>query len=106
MKNLKLMLPMMAFIMAIGMSFAFNNSDYLLAEEVVKIGGTTYEVNANCNGETFNCRIQLTDQSGDPIPNEVYQVYGPDATGEYTVLLKSESEEPIPVSASSLTPVE
>ena len=96
MKNLKLMLPMMAFIMAIGMSFAFNNSDYLLAEEV----------NANCNGETFNCRIQLTDQSGDPIPNEVYQVYGPDATGEYTVLLKSESEEPIPVSASSLTPVE
>lgn len=62
MRNLKSILPMLAFVLAIGMSFAFVNAtgeDYY-EDGVVIIGGDPYTVDVNCNSQSQNeCQVEI-----------------------------------------------
>lgn len=77
MKNLKLILPMLAFILAIGMSFAFTSA----AEDdlVVQIDGQLYEAPINCSEGTQNCTT-LISKNGDVLQ---VQVQRETASGDY-----------------------
>tara|TARA_R110002020_G_scaffold37072_4_gene111784 strand:- start:7285 stop:7569 length:285 start_codon:yes stop_codon:yes gene_type:complete len=75
MNKLKLILPLLAFVMAIGMSFAFvgtTGEDYYVAGYVT-INGEDYLVDANCNSQTQqDCRVQIQGLQG------TFIVYNPD----------------------------
>ena len=58
MKYLKVMLPMLAFVLAIGMSFAFSNR--APGDLVVEIDGQLYESPINCNGTAMDCTTWIT----------------------------------------------
>jgi len=67
MRNLKTILPMLAFVLAIGMSFAFVNEDETIAEGYYGPAGNRTKITVNCDEGNHDCRIQFVDQSGDPI---------------------------------------
>jgi len=82
MKKLKLILPMLAFIMAIGMSFAFVNAtdENYYASGFVEIDGDPYPVEVDCdNPSSLTCKVNIqglpnnpytiTDSSGNPLLN-------------------------------------
>ena len=58
MKKLKLILPMLAFVLAIGMSFAFSNR--APGDLVIKIDGQRYESPINCDGSGNNCTTWIS----------------------------------------------
>lgn len=74
MKKLKLILPMLAIIFAIGMSFAFVNStpeDYYVSGYVL-IDNEPYPVEVNCNLQTQDdCLVEI-----EGLPDE-FQVFDP-----------------------------
>ena len=106
MKKLKFILPVVAFVMAVGLSFAFNTENYQTEPEAVNISGNLFGVDANCEGGAFTCRVQLLDTSGNPIPGAVYPVFGYNAdTGEYDITLQQSTSEPKEIPQSSLRPV-
>lgn len=72
MKKFKFILPMLAFIMAIGMSFAFVNAsgEDLYASGTIFIDGNPYAVEVNCSSGEENCLVTL---EGDETETE-YQV--------------------------------
>jgi len=74
MKTLKVILPMLAILFAIGLSFAFVNAtgeDYYVAGYVL-INGQPYDVDANCNSQSEeNCKVRIQGLEGEFI------VYGP-----------------------------
>ncbi|MEH6681053.1 MAG: DUF6520 family protein [Sediminicola sp.] len=78
MKKFKFILPLLAFVMAIGMSFAFVGTageDYYVAGYVT-IDGQDYDVNVDCDLQTQqNCVVQIDGLSGeftvyDPVTDE------------------------------------
>jgi len=82
MKNLKLILPMLAFVLAIGISFAFTSAteDDFYATGFVKIDGDPYLVEVDCdNPSSLTCKVNIqglpnnpytiTDSSGNPLLN-------------------------------------
>ena len=89
MKKLKLILPMMAFIFVIALSFAFVNTtaDDYYATGFIKIGTTWYPVDVDCQqNEQNDCLAQI---EGEP---ETYEVHnGPSETAP---VLKSASPAP------------
>ncbi|QLE01993.1 hypothetical protein HX109_10670 [Galbibacter sp. BG1] len=74
MKNLKLMLPMLAFILAIGMSFAFVNisddpsTDYIIRNGVFE----PLNLELDCGPGTAPCEVQFEGET------QKYQVYDDD----------------------------
>lgn len=61
MKKLKLILPMLAFIFAIGMSFAFVDAtpeDYY-ATGFIQLDGTWYQVDVDCDSGLDECQVIL-----------------------------------------------
>lgn len=67
MKKLKLILPMLAFVLAIGMSFAFTSAteDDYYATGFIQLEGTWYEVDVNCTNGDENCYAVLKgDENG------------------------------------------
>ena len=71
--KLKFVLPMLAFVLAIGMSFAFTNAteDDYYATGFIQLEGTWYQVDVNCSTGDKACYATL---NGDE--NEVeHQVY-------------------------------
>ena len=61
MRNLKTILPMLAFVLAIGMSFAFVNAtgeDYY-ATGYIELDNQWYGVNVDCTVEDENCKVIL-----------------------------------------------
>ena len=86
MKKLKLILPMMAFIFAIALSFAFVNTtaDDYYTSGFIKIGTTWYPVDVDCQqNEQYDCLAQIEGES------ETYEVRnGPSETAP---ILKSGS---------------
>tara|TARA_R110002049_G_scaffold73897_2_gene190840 strand:- start:7351 stop:7641 length:291 start_codon:yes stop_codon:yes gene_type:complete len=89
MKKLKLILPMMAFIFVIALSFAFVNTtaDDYYATGFIKIDSTWYPVDVDCSqNEQYDCLAQI---EGEP---ETYDVHnGPSETAP---VLKSASPTP------------
>lgn len=73
MKKLKLILPMLAFIFAIALSFAFTNAtaDDYYATGFIQIGTTWYEVDVDCTSGEELCKVTL---EGDETETK-YQVY-------------------------------
>lgn len=106
MSKIKFVLPMLAFVLAIGMSFAFTNANEEDSSQAIIVHGVAYEANVNCGGQSENCMIQLTDENNLPIQGEIYQVLGADSQGNYTVAIKSNSADPFYVRASALQPKE
>jgi len=73
MKNLKLILPMLVFIFAIGMSFAFENStaeDYY-ATGFIQLDGTWYQVDVDCETGVEECKVIL-EEDEDEIEHPVF----------------------------------
>tara|TARA_R110000868_G_scaffold185635_1_gene427630 strand:+ start:286 stop:570 length:285 start_codon:yes stop_codon:yes gene_type:complete len=67
MKKLKLILPMLAFVFAIALSFAFVNAtaDDFYATGYVIIEGQPYDVDTNCNSQsTSDCKVRIENLSG------------------------------------------
>jgi hypothetical protein len=66
MKKFHFMLPLLAFIMAVGMSFAVveNTAEDFYATGYIQIGTTWYAVDVDCQQqEQFNCLAQIQGQS-------------------------------------------
>ncbi len=86
MRKLKLIFPMLAFLLAIGLSFAFVNAtaeDYYTAG-FIQMGTTWYPVDVNCEQNSqYECRVQI---EGEP---ETYEVHS--APNETAPTLKSAS---------------
>lgn len=62
MKKLKVILPMLAFVFAIGLSFAFVNAtgeDYYIAG-YIEINGVPYPVDVDCDLQNpLNCQVEI-----------------------------------------------
>ncbi|WP_262707163.1 DUF6520 family protein [Arenibacter aquaticus] len=73
MKKLKLILPMLAFVFAIALSFAFvsTTSEDYYATGFIQIGTTWYEVDMDCSPGEELCKVTL---EGDETETK-YQVY-------------------------------
>ncbi|MCX2837467.1 DUF6520 family protein [Salinimicrobium sp. MT39] len=76
MKNLKILLPMLAFIFAIGMAFAIDHKEEpeVLALDYYKVGSTWYSVaEQDCGIGEFTCRIQF---GANGTPHDLYENMG------------------------------
>ncbi|RAV27714.1 DUF6520 family protein [Sinomicrobium soli] len=91
MKKFKFILPVVAFVMAIGMSFAYVKvSENVALIEVIERGGAYWQVDVQCNDIVPDCQVQLTDDSGVDLPGELYPVFIYDtATGNTVPALDS-----------------
>ena len=56
--KLKFVLPMLAFVLAIGMSFAFTSE--APGDLVIEIDGQLYESPINCPGDGLNCIAKIS----------------------------------------------
>lgn len=76
MRNLKTILPMLAFVLAIGMSFAFVSEDDAYFTAYVNDAGTWTAVNVNCPDGNNNCTIQFVDKDGNALSGilDVYPI--------------------------------
>lgn len=91
MKVKKLILPMLAFICAIGMAFAavnFNPEPKIQANDFVYLGNNSWKEipEQNCQGTEENCRVQFG------TGGHVYNVY--DEMNLNTLKLAPENQEP------------
>src|SRR5690606_844753 len=91
MKKLKFILPMLAFVLAIGMSFAFTNKPAVVSGYYEISPGNRVQIsNVNCPDGSFNCTVQFVNKNGVAQSPE-YVVY-PTATGGNPLL--SNANEP------------
>ncbi len=70
MKKLQLILPMLAFIFAIGMSFAFVEAtaeDYY-ATGFIELDDTWYEVDVDCETGSNDCEAEIQGEPGETYP--------------------------------------
>ncbi len=88
MKKLKLILPMLAFIFAIALSFAFVETEADYNNDFIHLGGDSWlpipEVNCAEGDET--CTVQRTEGG------QIYDVYDEE---DLSTLKESDSTEPI-----------
>jgi len=77
MRNLKSILPMLAFVLAIGMSFAFTSE--APGDLVLEIDGVLYQSPIDCQGQGQDCTAII---SKDGVEQEV-QVMRENANGDY-----------------------
>ena len=88
MKKLKLVLPLMAFIFAIGLSFAFTEMETNPNNDFIHLGGDSWlpiqEV--NCAEGDKTCTVQRTEGG------QIYDVYDEE---DLATLKNSDSNEPI-----------
>lgn len=78
MKSFKLMLPMLAFVLAIGAAFAFTSSTEVdfYANGYIQIDGMWHQVEVDCEQQAaFDCVVQIEGE-----PEETYQVYAEENT--------------------------
>lgn len=74
MKKLKLILPMLAFIMAVGLSFAFEKDNRNALNGYVYDSGDWIEVDVLCIGTAHTCTVQFVDEFDNPV-SDVLDVY-------------------------------
>lgn len=98
MRNIKLILPMLAFVLAIGMSFAFV--DKAPGDLVVEIDGVYYNSPIDCPDDGQSCTARI---SKNGVVQEV-QVLRVTATGQY-VPEETGTQNTSIFQFSSLTPV-
>lgn len=58
---------MLAFVLAIALSFAFVNVDEALVVGYYGPAGSRQPINVDCENGTHDCAIQFVDENGDPI---------------------------------------
>lgn len=76
MKNLKLVLPMLAFVLAIGLSFAFADANEAVVQGYYEASpGNWQAVNVDCEGSS-DCKIRFL-----PDPT-IYKVYATPDTSQ------------------------
>ena len=88
----KFVLPMLAFVLAIGMSFAFTDAE--VDEAVVGWYGPQYDrvqINVNCTGSLTDCTVQFIHEDGS-LDGGIELIY-PNETS--LTPLRSSSSEPI-----------
>lgn len=86
----KILLPVLAIVLAIGMSFAFVNAteeDYY-ASGFIQIGTEWHPVDVNCNGSSYDCKVQISGSSTE------YLVYSTSNPGPLDKPLKSSTQTP------------
>src|SRR5690606_38106908 len=93
MKNLKTMLPILAFVLAVGMSFAFVDSSSNTGRFIQLSDGTPYELQTGVDCENDeqllnNCEVIVENQD----PQGPYQVY---EDSGFTMPIKTNSITPI-----------
>ncbi|MBC9795375.1 DUF6520 family protein [Sinomicrobium weinanense] len=93
MKHLKLVLPMLAFVLAIGLSFAFVSEDEALVTGYYGPSGSRLPIQVDCDSGINECEIQFVDENDQPIGSPLL-VY-PDQTS--MTPLPSPSEVPYKV---------
>lgn len=87
MKTNKLMLPLMAFICAIGMSFTTIPQPEVQTSGEIFRNGAWEPVPVNCNGTGNNCQVKFSSD-----PDQVYDVY---SSTNHSLKLTSNSTEPM-----------
>lgn len=98
MKNVKFIIPMLAFVMAIGLSFAVEHK--VPGDIVLEIDGVLYQSPIDCQGQGQDCTVHI---SKDGTVQKV-QVLRETANGDYVDATTSvPSDEVYPF--SSLIPV-
>lgn len=78
MKKLKMILPMLAFVLAIGVSFAFvetNAEKDYYATKYIQVPGGWATINVECDPQRKECMVRFTDN-----PNLEYEVYNSKST--------------------------
>lgn len=98
MKHFKFIIPMLAFVMAIGLSFAVEHKDQ--GDLVLDINGVKYHSPIDCQGQGLNCTAWIS-KDGDEL--EV-QVLRETANGDY-VDAKTSAPNTTVYPFTSLTPV-
>ena len=103
MRNLKSILPILAFVLAIGMSFAFVNADENTA--VTGWYGDQNErkpIQVECEDGSFQCQIQLVDEANNPVggpqfvyPNQVSMTPLPSQSDEPYEILEQQNEKEV-----------
>ena len=97
MKKLRMILPMLAFVLAIGMSFAYVNAEKSMFPAYVYDSGVWTAVDVNCPGTGRNCTVQFVDEFGNPLSNvlDVYPIPSfKDKNGEDVEPLKTSNPFP------------
>ncbi|WMQ62098.1 DUF6520 family protein [Imtechella halotolerans] len=91
MKKLRMILPMLAFVLAIGMSFAYVKADLAVIQGYIETSPGVWEsVDVNCINGNKECRVVFSSD-----PNTVYMVYPVQNPGEDDKPLTSSSLDPI-----------
>lgn len=91
MKKLRMILPMLAFVLAIGMSFAYVKADLAVIQGYIETSPGVWEsVNVNCVDGDDECKVYFSSD-----PNTIYTVYRVMNPGQDDLPLKSSSPHPI-----------
>lgn len=98
MKNVKFIIPMLAFVMAIGFSFAVEHK--APGDLVLEIDGVKYESPISCQGEGEECTASIL-KDGDVLEVQVMRETSPGVYENETTTVKNSTVHPF----SSLTPV-
>lgn len=89
MKNIKIIIPMLAFVMAIGLSFAVEHKTP--GDLVLNIDGVLYQSPIDCQGQEQNCTATI---SKDGVEQEV-QVMRENADGDYEQALTGVKDDTV-----------
>lgn len=98
MKNVKFIIPMLAFVMAIGLSFAVEPRD--TDDLVLEIDGELYQSPIDCQGQGQSCTVQI---SKDGVEME-FQVKRETSSGSYVHATTAAKDNTV-YQFSSLIPV-
>jgi|SRR5690606_9172613 len=98
MSKIKFVLPMLAFVLAIGMSFAFTNATE--DDLVIEIEGNLYQSPINCDGAGLNCTTWIS-KDGNEMQVQVKREVAP---GVYAPAETTQEDQTV-YPFSSLTPV-
>ena len=97
----------MAFVLAVGLSFAVERGNLFQTQQAIEVGGQLYSVSTSCDvTNPFPCVVQLTDDQGNDIGSPIGVKGLNPSTGEYDVDLFGLTEEPTRIPESSLEPIE
>lgn len=97
MKNVKFIIPMLAFVMAIGLSFAVEHK---APGDILVIDGIEYHSPIDCQGQDENCTVKI---SKDGVEMKV-QVLRQNSDGDY-VPATTGAQDPTVYPFSALTPI-
>lgn len=100
MKKLKMILPMLAFVLAIGLSFANVKDNNTVQTGYVYDSGIWTMINSPCEGNGYTCKIRFVDGNGNPLSDEldVYPIPAfKDDEGNTVVPLKSSSPNAVDI---------